>query len=402
MKWPRDGHLIPAIRRPPGETAPPSFLELFFDLAFILVFAQLAHELVQNLTWHGAFEMVLLLLAAWWVWVLTVWLTDLFNPRLPKIQLLVILIMLGVMAMALVMPTAFEARALFFAGAYLAIHVARDGFLIPATRVNRTVQARSIRVIFWHGLTSPLWIGGAIAHGDIQLVLWAAALVIEYVSATYGWPTPGLGRTELASRIFTGPHLYERHRQIFVVALGEMILSVGLRVVGGPLPTESVAAAGAAFVGALLVFQIYINRVRELIAGPSIVLLEQIRRGILMSHSHLVMVAGVVVMAVAADLAARDPLQKENVAWTVCIAAGPALFLFGSSLFDLLVHRSFRPRLIGMLVLLAMTPALHLLPMFAVLILIDVVLAATLVVELAVAHPRSLSPGAQVAGGRGS
>ncbi|MEU7801586.1 low temperature requirement protein A [Micromonospora arborensis] len=399
MKWLRLGQSTSAIGRPPGQAAPPSFLELFFDLAFILVFAQLSHDLVQNLTWDGAFETFILLLTAWWAWVLTVWVTDLFNPRLPKIQIMVIAIMLGVMVMALVMPTAFETRALFFAGAYLAIHVARDGVLIPATRANRTVQARSVRVIFWHGLTSPLWIGGAIAQGHTQLVLWAVALVIEYVSATYGWPTPGLGRTALAARIFAGPHLHERHLQILVIAIGEMILGVGLRVVGGPFAFESVAAAVAAFVGALLVFQIYINRVRELVAGPSITLLEQTRRGILMSHSHLVMVAGIVVLATAADLAARDPLDRENVAWTIAVAGGPALFLLGSSLFDLVVRRSFRPRLIGMFVLLAITPALHMLPMFAVLILIDVVLATTLVVELAVAPPRSASPTAQTAGG---
>jgi low temperature requirement protein LtrA len=391
---------VPEIRRPPGENAPPSFLELFFDLAFIFAFTQLSHELVQELNWRGAFQMVLLLLTVWWIWVLTVWVTDLFNPRVPQLQLLVIVIMLGVLLMALAIPTAFETRGLFFVGAYLAIHVVRDGFLIPQTRVDRAVQARSIRVIFWHGLTSPLWIGGAIAHGDIQLVLWAAALVIEYVSATYGWPTPRLGRTALAARIFTGPHLYERHRQIFVVALGEMILSVGLRVVAGGLSTESVVAAGAAFVGALLVFQIYINRARELIAGPSIALLEQVRRGILMSHSHLAMVVGVVVMAVAADLATKSPLRQEEVAWTVAAAAGPALFLFGSSLFDLVIHRSFRPRLTGALVLIVMTPALHVLPMFAVLILIDVVLTVTLAVELAVTRPRSRARGAPAAGGR--
>ena len=189
MQRRRDDQSKPAIRRSPGESEPPSFLELFFDLAFVFVFAQLSRKLAQHLTWHGALEMVILLLAVWWVWVLTVWLTDLFNPRRPQIQLTVISIMLGTMLMALVITTAFGARGLFFAGAYLAIHVARDGVLIPGTRVNRAVQARSLRVIFWHGLTSPLWIGGAIAHGATQLVLWAAALVIEYVSATYGWPT---------------------------------------------------------------------------------------------------------------------------------------------------------------------------------------------------------------------
>ncbi|MEO3815214.1 low temperature requirement protein A [Plantactinospora sp. B24E8] len=110
MKRRRVGQSVPAIRRPPGEAEPPSFLELFFDLAFIVVFAQLSQELAGNLSWRGAFEMVLLLLTAWWVWVLTVWLTDLFNPRLSKIRLVTILIMFGVLLMALVMATAFETR----------------------------------------------------------------------------------------------------------------------------------------------------------------------------------------------------------------------------------------------------------------------------------------------------
>lgn len=53
------------LRRPEDPRA--AFLELCFDLVFVLALAQLSQVLIQNLTWSGAFQKLVLLLAMWWV-----------------------------------------------------------------------------------------------------------------------------------------------------------------------------------------------------------------------------------------------------------------------------------------------------------------------------------------------
>jgi low temperature requirement protein LtrA len=57
------------LLRKPGSPQWATFLELFFDLVFVLALTQLSRGLIQHLTWTGPFQ-TLVLLAVWWVWAL--------------------------------------------------------------------------------------------------------------------------------------------------------------------------------------------------------------------------------------------------------------------------------------------------------------------------------------------
>jgi hypothetical protein len=59
-------------------------VELFFDLVFVFAVTQLSHLLLAHLDFAGAIQTALLLMAVWWVWVYTSWVTDWLDPeRLP-------------------------------------------------------------------------------------------------------------------------------------------------------------------------------------------------------------------------------------------------------------------------------------------------------------------------------
>jgi low temperature requirement protein LtrA len=53
------------------DAARATFLELFFDLAFVFAVGALAQQLIHHLNWYGAFQTLVLLLAIGWVWFLT-------------------------------------------------------------------------------------------------------------------------------------------------------------------------------------------------------------------------------------------------------------------------------------------------------------------------------------------
>ncbi|RKN52768.1 low temperature requirement protein A [Micromonospora costi] len=350
--------------------------------------SRLAAGLAEDLTVPGAAETAVLLMAAWWVWVLTAWLTDLFNPRLPIIQATVLAVMFGALVMAIAVPQAFDRYGWLFVVAYFAIHIVRDAVLIPGTRVNRPIQARSIRVFFWFVVTSVPWVAGALVSGTARLALWALAVVVDLGSARIGWPTPRLGRTELASQIFTGLHLSERHREIFVIALGELVLTVGLGLADSGFEAARVTASAVAFASVVLLFRLYFHRVEQLLAPSGVTTVERVRPGTATSYSHLVMVAGVLLISTGASTVIERPLGAVPPAWVVAILGGPALFLLGSCLFDgVLTGRVLWSRVLGIVLLGAVAPAMTLLPPLAVLVAANVVLLLVLVGEAAA--PRS-------------
>src|SRR3954468_11826908 len=51
-----------------GEERTASRLELFFDLAFVLVVAELAGGLRHDVTWHGVTLFAGLFAVTWWAW----------------------------------------------------------------------------------------------------------------------------------------------------------------------------------------------------------------------------------------------------------------------------------------------------------------------------------------------
>lgn len=380
---------LPRILRGRGEPQYPTFLELFFDLVYIFMLSRLSVGLAEDLTVRGAAQTAVLLMAAWWVWVLTAWLTDLFNPRLSIIQATVLAVMFGTLLMAIAVPRAFGDYGWLLVGAYFGIHLVRDAVLIPGTRVNRAVQARSIRVFFWFGVTAVPWVAGVFVHGTARLLLWSVAVVVDLGSARIGWPTPKLGRTELASQIFTGSHLSERHREIFLIALGELILSAGMGLAGSGFQAGRVAASAVGFASAVVLFQLYFHRVRQFLAPPAVKVVERVRPGTSTSYSHLVMVAGVLAVSTSVSLVADRPFGAAPAAWVAAIVGGPVLFLLGSLLFDaVLTGRILWPRALGIVVLCAIAPAMALLPPLAVLIVANLVLLLILVWETLPAHAR--------------
>ena len=55
-------------------------VELFFDLVSVFAITQCSHFLLGHLTAAGAGQLALILLATWWVWIYTSWVTNWLDP----------------------------------------------------------------------------------------------------------------------------------------------------------------------------------------------------------------------------------------------------------------------------------------------------------------------------------
>jgi low temperature requirement protein LtrA len=346
------------LLRKPEAPQRATFLELFFDLVFALGLTQLSRGLIQHLTWTGAFQTLMLLLALWWVWGFTAGVTDRFDPQRPPIQLLVVASMLGSLLLAGAVPEAFSQQGPLFAGAYVAINVGRSAFLVLLLRSQgQEVRRLWARHLVWFGVSAVPWIAGAVVHDSARAALWALAVAVDYAVAGLRWPTPGLGRGTVSELSPASEHIAERYRQFFIIALGELIVVPGLAFSGGGFHADRTMALVVSFATTVLLWRIYIYRAGELFGTAVATARDPV--GVVLSavYSHLVMVAGIVVTAVGDELVIAHPFGHTQPAWIAVIFGGPGLFLVGRAIFEYAVfNRVSRNRWIGLLVLTALTP----------------------------------------------
>jgi low temperature requirement protein LtrA len=67
---------LPIIRaRGEGEQRA-TFFELFFDLVYVFAVTQLSHHLLADISWSGVAETAFMLVALYWAWNYTTWMTN--------------------------------------------------------------------------------------------------------------------------------------------------------------------------------------------------------------------------------------------------------------------------------------------------------------------------------------
>jgi low temperature requirement protein LtrA len=353
------------LRGPGGGPQRATFLELFLDLAFVFALSRLSQRLVDDFTAQRRIllpevgQTALLLLALWLVWSLAAWVTSRYDPQRTAIQLTIVGIMLGSMAMAVAVPNAFEGEAPIFVGAYVAVQVGRPLALLVLLRGHEQWRI-PVRIVCWHTVSAVLWIVGAVLPmGLAGAALWMLALVIEYAGFVLGWPTPGLGRSRISQWVIAIEHLAERYRQFVLIALGESILLTGIAFSGGGFEAGRTVAFAVAFATIALLWRIYFGRFGEALA-PGVV--GHPRRGRIVEfgiYTHLVIVAGIVATAVGYELVIEHPSGHLDPAWLAVILGGPTLFLAGRAAAEYAVLRRVpQSRLVGLLALAALAPAL--------------------------------------------
>ena len=319
----------------PNQHSRVTYAELFFDLVFVFAVTQISHTLLAHFTLLGALQVTLLFLAVWWVWVYTSWITNWLNPEKTPVRLLLFALTLGGLVLSTSIPTAFDGRGLWFAIAYAAMQVGKTVFLWASTLPSQSLaRANAIRITTWLAMSAIFWIAGGLAEGPSRLVLWAIALVIEYISPAVRFWIPRYGASSVADWVVEGGHMAERCAGFIIIALGESIVVTGATFAELTWTTENVLAFVSAFVGCLAMWWIYFHKGAE--AGS-----EQISRSsepgrlarLAYTYLHMPIVAGIIVSAVADEIVLKHPGGHSDLKTVISAIGGPLLFLFGTILF---------------------------------------------------------------------
>lgn len=317
-----------------------STLELFFDLVFVFTITQLTTVLYRRPTGAGLAQVVLMLGVIWWMYGGYAWLTNAVAPDRGGRRTLMLGGMAGYLVLALAIPSAFSSSALAFAFAYAAIVAVHAGLY---TRTSEAATVRSLLTLApFNAVSALLVLGGAIAGGSAQYVLWALAFLLE-------WTTPRL-IDDSGFRI--GPaHFVERHGLVVIVAIGESVVAIGIGAAGLRVDAALVAVAVVALGLSACLWWAYFGgdderAERALSAAP-----QGARPRIAVEafgYWHLPILLGVIAIAAGDRRATGHAFHTLSFAAALTLAGGVSAFLAG----DVLFRRTLRiggggPRLVA-------------------------------------------------------
>ena len=312
-----------------------TYVELFFDLVFVFAVTQLSHGLLHHLSLLGAVETGLLMMAVWWVWIYTSWITNWLDPERAPVRLLLFVLMAAGLVLSASIPTAFGERGVIFACAFVFMQVGRSLFMLWALKRHDDANYRNFqRITVWLSVSAIFWIAGGIADGLPRLGLWAAAIGIEYASPAAGMWVPGLGRSTTSDWNIDGGHLAERCALFIIIALGESVLVTGATFAKLPWSGTTIAAFAVTFIGSVAMWAVYFNIGAER-ASRQIARSDDPgrlgRSGY--TYLHILIVAGIIVSAVADELVLSHPLGHADLNTLLVIVGAPALYLLGTASF---------------------------------------------------------------------
>jgi low temperature requirement protein LtrA len=219
------------IWQPPGRYADRAldrrvtFLEVFFDLVFVVVISQLGHHLAAHPSWAGAGWFVFVFYAVWSSWLNGTLYYDLHTTNDVSVRVFTFAQMLAVAVMAVfigdVPGDGTNGFALAYAANTLILVVLwfRTGIHDPSHRPGSFPYSAGYLV------STILFAVSAVFDGAAVYWLWAVALasqVIGWVIAMHRWTPPEAQRGDAI--VTTTPSLIERMGLFVIIVLGEVIV----------------------------------------------------------------------------------------------------------------------------------------------------------------------------------
>jgi low temperature requirement protein LtrA len=307
-----------------------TWLELFFDLVFVVAIAQLSNGLGNEITFRDALILAGLFVPVWWAWVGFTFYADRFDTDDVVHRVLMIGGMFAVAGLASATPDVFAGASTSFVIGYAAVRsvlvilYVRAWINVPAARplVNVYVSAFIGSI--------GLWLASLAFAAPTRYAIWGVALAIDL-----GTPLVSAERIRLVP-VHTS-HIPERLGLFTIIVFGETVLAVviGTDTVSWTLESGAVAALG--FVVASALWWLYFDYLDTSLFGRTIA------AGQVFLYAHLPLLLGLTAFGAGVKLTIKATASgevPEGAAWS--IGGGIGLAMLAMALIRLVSVRSIR------------------------------------------------------------
>ncbi len=280
-------------------------MELFFDLVFVFGVSQLSQHLFTHLSWRGAAETAVMLLAIFAVWFTTSWSATLVRLDQSRTRWLVLAVMLLGLFMNASVIRAFTTSGWSFVIPLLLIQLGRTVW----TLVNSTtavLREHYFRTLLWLIATTPLWIAGAVVNAEARMLWWALAAGIDQIGRWLAHPIPGR-RLHSENVEFDADHMLERCRLFLLIALGETVFTTGTAVAAASMTLITLITGTFALAGTVALWALSFGRSHRLIIQHLEKTSDPIRASRHAVNALTVMVGGLIAVAVANEEVIAHP-----------------------------------------------------------------------------------------------
>jgi low temperature requirement protein LtrA len=317
-----------------------SWLELLFDLSFVVAVAQAAiefeHALAAGSPWAGLVSYLVVFAAIWWAWMAFTWFANVFDTDDGPYRLLMFVMIAGSLGLAAGVPqlTHFDFRI-----GVLSYVVMRFAYVGQWIRVLRSKQPQWIpiaRRIIW--LTTINQVGWILFLGvplDWRLAVFIVWFTVDLATPFLaGWDARLGGHRH---------HIVERYGLFTIIVLGESIAAATVAMAGAieadvaTLPL--IVLAGGALIIAGSLWWIYFDFCTG--GAPKGPLRSQYFWG----YMHFFVFAGVAAIGAGISLAVEWLVDAAHVAlpvWMVSLVVGGsvAIVLLTIALIEAVAERS--------------------------------------------------------------
>ncbi len=197
-----------------------NWLELFFDLFFVAVIAELVHGLAEQPTLPGLLKFMFLFVPVWWVWVGDTFYTERFETEGIEMRVYIYLLMLPMIGMAVnahhALTTSYAGFALSYAAARLVITL----MWAWATLASKRFRPVGKRYVPTFVLTVVLVGLSTLLPAPTRLWVFGVALLVEMLAPL----------TTVRLQAYLPPYscrkLPKRFGLFTIIVLGEMVIGI--------------------------------------------------------------------------------------------------------------------------------------------------------------------------------
>ena len=197
-----------------------TWLELFFDLVFVVFVAELAHSLGGDPSWSAAGGFVLMFLAMWWVWIGSTYYNDRYETDDLAHRIFTFLIMVSVAGMGFHVHGGLNEGAVGFALSFVFARAISIYLWWRAGKHNPPARTMTNRFVLGFSVSAILWTISIFLPPPFRFYFWAAGLAFDILT-----PLTTV-RAQAKLPALTTSHLPERFGVFVILVLREPIAGV--------------------------------------------------------------------------------------------------------------------------------------------------------------------------------